>query len=252
MRRPPLSALLPEIYRRLYAAYGPQGWWPAESAFEVIVGAILTQSTAWVNVERALAALREAGVWSFEAIAAMPPSELAAIIRSSGYYNAKARKLQAFATHALARGGLAPLLAQEMAALRAELLSIHGIGEETADDIIVYAAGKPSFVIDSYTRRIVDRMGFAPPGRNPGYGAYQSLFHRSLPADAALFNEFHALLDHHAKIACRKTQPICASCALADLCTSANDSEGAASNIGGETVGESGGAASTPPGNRLS
>ena len=201
-----------------------------------------------MNVEKALAALREAGVWSFEAIAALPPSELAAIIRSSGYYNAKARKLQAFAAHALARGGLAPLLAQETAALRAELLSIHGIGEETADDIIVYAAGKPSFVIDSYTRRIVDRMGFAPPGRNPGYGAYQSLFHRSLSADAGLFNEFHALLDHHAKITCRKTRPLCAGCALADLCPSANDAGGAASEIGGE----SGGAASTPPGNRLS
>ena len=94
--------------------------------------------------------------------------------------------------------------------------------------IITYAAGKPAFVIDSYTRRIMDRMGFAPPGRNPGYGAYQSLFHDSLPADAALFNEFHALLDHRAKITCRKTRPLCAGCVLADLCPSADDSSGAA------------------------
>lgn len=222
MGRPPLSELLPEVYRRLYAAYGPQGWWPADSAFEVVVGAILTQATAWVNVEKALAAMRDAGVWSLEAIVAMPLPELAAIIRSSGYYNAKARKLHAFAAHALGRGGLEALLAQDTAALRAELLSIHGIGEETADDIMVYAAGKPSFVIDSYTRRIVDRMGLAPVGRNPGYGAYQDLFHRNLPADAGLFNEFHALLDHHAKVTCRKTGPRCGGCALAGLCPTAN------------------------------
>ena len=103
-------------------------------------------------------------------------------------------------------------------------------------------------MIDSYTRRIVDRMGFASPCRNPGYGTYQSLFHRSLPTDAALFSEFHALLDHHAKVTCRKTRPICAGCPLAELCSSADDSGGAASEIGDE----SGGAASTPPGNRLS
>lgn len=217
----PLTALLPEIYRRLYAAYGPQGWWPADSAFEVIVGAILTQSTAWTNVEKALTALREAGLWSFEAIAAAPQPRLAAVIRSSGYYNAKARKLQAFAVHALGRGGLDPLLAQETAPLRQELLSIHGIGPETADDILVYAAGKPSFVIDAYTRRIIDRMGFPPPGRNPGYAAYQSLFHQNLPPNPALFNEFHALLDHHAKTTCQKTRPQCPKCPLSNLCPTA-------------------------------
>lgn len=214
----PLSETLAEIYRRLYDAYGAQGWWPGDSPFEVIVGAILTQSTAWTNVEKALAAMREAGCWTFEAIEAMPEPELAEIIRSSGYYNAKARKLRSFANHVLARGGLEPLFAQDVASLRAELLSIHGIGDETADDIIVYAAGKPSFVIDSYTRRIIDRMELSPTGRNPGYGSYQALFHDNLPAETPLFNEFHALLDHHAKVTCQKREPRCQGCCLVDLC----------------------------------
>jgi len=213
-----LSELLPDIYRRLFDAYGPQGWWPGDSAFEVIVGAILTQSTAWTNVEKALSAMREAGCWSFEAIAALPEPELAEIIRSSGYYNAQARKLQSFASHVLDRGGLEPLFAQDTAPLRAELLSIHGIGDETADDIIVYAAGKPSFVIDSYTRRIIDRMELFPAGRNPGYRDYQALFHDNLPAETPLFNEFHALLDHHAKVTCQKRQPRCQGCCLVGLC----------------------------------
>lgn len=216
--RPPLAEFLAEVYRRLYDAYGPQGWWPGDGPFEVIVGAILTQSTAWTNVEKALAAMKAAGCWSFEAIAALPEPELASIIRSSGYYNAKARKLQAFAVHVLARGGMDRLFAQDVPSLRAELLSIHGIGEETADDIIVYAAGMPSFVIDSYTRRIVDRMELALPLRNSVYGSHQALFQDNLPSDTSLFNEFHALLDHHAKVTCVKRGPRCPGCCLVDLC----------------------------------
>ena len=216
-----LSVLLREVYTRLYHRYGPRGWWPGESPFEVIVGAILTQSTAWVNVEKALASMREADCWSFVSIAAAPEVDLAAIIRSSGYYNAKARKLQAFANHLLRHhaGDLGSLFAQETNSLRAELLSIHGIGEETADDIIVYAAGKPSFVMDTYTRRIVDRMELTPQDRKPTYAAYQSLFQDNLPADAALFNEYHALLDHHAKLTCTKRDPKCNGCCLVDLCS---------------------------------
>ena len=214
----PLAELLPEVYQRLYDTYGPQGWWPGDSPFEVIVGAILTQSTAWTNVEKALAAMKTAGCWSFDAIAALPELELAAIIRSSGYYNAKARKLRAFAGHVLSRGGLERLFAQDVGSLRPELLSIHGIGEETADDIIVYAACMPSFVIDSYTRRIVDRMELAPSLRKPGYGSYQALFQDNLPLDTLLFNEFHALLDHHAKVTCVKREPRCTDCCLIDLC----------------------------------
>ena len=217
---PGLHDLLVEIYQRLLERYGPQGWWPAESPFEVIIGAILTQSTAWVNVEKALVSMRRSGCWSFAAIAALPPDELAAVIRSSGYYNAKARKLRAFAEHVIGNygGDLEQMFARDVAELRGELLSIHGIGEETADDIIVYAAGKPSFVMDSYTRRIVDRMGLTPGGNNPGYRSYQSLFQDNLPADTPLFNEYHALLDHHAKMTCTKREPRCHQCCLADLC----------------------------------
>ena len=168
--RPELANLLNEVYNRLLEHHGTQGWWPAESPFEVIVGAILTQSTAWVNVEKALASMRDKGCWSFEAIAALPTDELAEVIRSSGYFNAKARKLQAFSRHILENygGDLDEMFTADVVGLRSELLSIHGIGEETADDIIVYAAGKPSFVMDSYTRRIVDRMGLTPEGREPG------------------------------------------------------------------------------------
>ncbi|CAI8046972.1 Putative DNA repair glycosylase MJ1434 [Geodia barretti] len=218
-----LRDLLPRVYRRLYDSYGPQGWWPGESRFEIIVGAILTQSTAWVNVEKALASLRAAECWSFYAIASLPQDELALVIRSSGYYNAKARKLQAFAHHVIENygGDLDRMFDSDAGRLRTELLSIHGIGEETADDILVYAAEMPSFVMDTYTRRIVDRLGIVPSGRNPGYGAYQALFQDNLPADAPLFNEFHALLDHHAKYTCTKRAPLCGGCCLADLCPTA-------------------------------
>ncbi len=227
-----ISDILLEVYSRLFGRYGPQGWWPADSPFEVIVGAILTQSTAWVNVEKALASMRAASCWSFQAVAATPEADLAVIIRSSGYYNAKARKLQAFANHLLRQyeGHLDSLFDQEVPALRAELLSIHGIGEETADDIIVYAAGKPSFVMDSYTRRIVDRMELAPRGRRPTYAAYQSLFQDNLPTDAALFNEYHALLDHHAKVTCTKRDPRCHGCCLIDLCPTGKSTTESASN----------------------
>ena len=225
----PITALaqrLERVYRRLYENHGPQGWWPGESQFEVIVGAILTQSTAWTNVEKALASMRATGCWSFEAVAAMPEPELAGVIRSSGYYNAKARKLQAFAHHVLENygGDLDRFLAVELPELRAELLSIHGIGEETADDILVYAAEKPSFVMDSYTRRIIGRMGMAPEGLSPGYRAYQSLFQDNLPPDTQLFNEFHALLDHHAKIICTKREPKCSGCCLLDMCPAGAES----------------------------
>ena len=220
----PMATHLHEIFRRLYEAHGPQHWWPGENEFEVIVGAILTQSTSWLNVEKALAEMKRAGCWSFQAIAQLDEPELASIIRSSGYYNAKARKLQAFARHVLSRGGLAALFEQDTVSLRSELLSIYGIGEETADDIIVYAAEKPSFVIDSYTRRIVDRMGLSPRSGS-GYGAYQQLFHDNLPQDTPLFNEFHALLDHHAKVVCVKRGPRCFDCCLIDLCPTGSGSE---------------------------
>ncbi len=207
-----------EIYRRLLAEHGPQGWWPGDGPLDVVIGAILTQSTAWVNVELALDNLKRAGCWSLEALYRCPQDTLAEIIRPSGYYNAKARKLKAFAAHVVEGygGDLSACLGQDLEPLREELLSLHGIGPETADDILVYAAEKPSFVIDSYTRRMVDRW-LPPAAEKRDYYWYQQFFQGSLPAEAGLFNEYHALLDEHAKKVCAK-RPNCGGCCLRDLC----------------------------------
>ena len=214
-----LSAILLEIHQRLYQSYGPQGWWPGDGPADVIIGAILTQAAAWTNVEMCIANLKEAGCWSLEAIYNQPEETLAEIIRPSGYFNAKARKLKAFARHLHLNhhGDLDRMLSQETSILRAELLSIHGIGPETADDIVLYAAGQPSFVIDSYTRRIVQRLGIAREEQTKSYESCQAYFHDNLPADAPLFNEFHALLDRHAKESCAKT-PRCHGCCMLDIC----------------------------------
>ena len=210
-------ALLLEVYRRLYAGYGPQGWWPGESRLEIVIGAILTQATAWTGVEKALSNLNAAGLLSVLALKDIPEAELATMLKPSGYFNAKARKLKAFIVHLWNNysGDLDLFLSGGTVELREELLSIYGIGEETADDILLYAAEKPSFVIDTYTRRVLQRLELAPGGES--YRAYQEVFHRVLPPDAALYNEYHALLDRHAKGTCRK-EPRCAGCCLLELC----------------------------------
>lgn len=212
-----IGETLRKIYGRLFAAYGPQHWWPADGAFEMIVGAILTQSTAWTNVEKAIASLKSAAALSPSALHQMPAGELARLIRPSGYYNAKARKLKAFVERLLDDydGDLGKLFALDTVTLRRELLSIHGVGEETADSIILYAARRPVFVIDAYTRRILSRLGIAPP--NQTYSAYQQLFAQNLPPDEAMFNEYHALLVRHGKDVCRK-MPRCNDCCLEPLC----------------------------------
>ena len=206
-----------EIYGRLYDSYGPQHWWPGETTLEIILGAILTQAAAWTNVDKALANLKSAGLLSTEALRDIAETDLAAVIRPSGYFNAKARKVKAFIDHLWGRygGDLDSLLSQETSALRRELLAIHGIGDETADDILLYAGEKPSFVIDGYTRRVLKRLGVAPDGES--YVAYQRLFHEALPPDPPLYNEYHALLDKHAKERCKK-DPICGGCCLLELC----------------------------------
>ena len=216
------SAPAPElqrIYERLLAAYGPQGWWPGDSRFEMIAGAILTQAAAWRNVELALANLRHAGIADWPTVHAMDADALAALVRPSGYYNAKARKLKAFAAHVCEGygGSLDAMFASDTPSLRRELLGIHGIGPETADDILVYAAERPSFVIDAYTIRIMRRVGIAPAGRDD-YASWQALFHAGLPADTQLFNEYHALLDRHHKEACTRRAPRCDTCCLRDSC----------------------------------
>lgn len=230
---------LREVYERLLAAYGPQHWWPGETAFEVIVGAILTQSAAWSNVEKAIGNLKAAGVLSPGGLHSLDEAEIARLIRPSGYFNAKARKLKAFVemVHARFAGDLGSLLALPADELRRVLLSTHGIGPETADSIVLYAAGKPSFVIDAYTRRMFSRIGIRPSrsrgfpasagprGVMPshsrpahdGYEAWRAMFMEPLPPDAALFNEYHALVVAHGKAVCRKT-PLCGRCVLRDGC----------------------------------
>jgi endonuclease-3 related protein len=205
------------IYRRLYAAYGPQGWWPGGSPFEVVVGAILTQAAAWTNVEKAMDNLKTAGVLSPRGILELPADDLATLVYPAGYYSAKARKLRAFVEMLFKRhgGDLDRLFALPSPELRRELLGTHGIGPETADAVILYAAGRPRFVIDAYTRRVFSRLDLAPA--RDDYGSWQRLFEEALPADASLFNEYHALIDRHAKTYCRK-QPLCEQCFLREVC----------------------------------
>lgn len=212
-----LTASLIDIYDRLFAAYGQQHWWPGDSAFEVIAGAILTQSAAWANVEQALENLKAAGALTPEGIAALSKEELARLVRPSGYYNAKARKLKAFV--ALLEqdydGDLDAMLASPADDLREALLRTHGVGPETADSILLYAAGRPVFVIDAYTRRTFSRLGFAP--ERDTYDGWQRLFAESVRAGAPLFNEYHALIVRHGKEVCRK-RPLCSRCPLASIC----------------------------------
>ena len=212
-----LRQALLNIYQQLATRYGPQYWWPALEPFEIIVGAILTQSAAWGNVEKAIGNLKSAGVLSSSALRQLPLTELAELIHPCGYYNAKAVKLKSFA-YWLGdnyNDNLGKLFSCDIDYLRQQLLSVHGIGQETADSIILYAANKPIFVIDAYTRRIINRIGLAPVDNS--YSAYQALFMDNLPTDTTLFNEYHALLVRLAKEACRK-RPLCPQCYLNSLC----------------------------------
>jgi endonuclease-3 related protein len=212
-----VRAFLEEAYRRLYAAYGPQGWWPGEGTFDVCIGAILTQATTWRNAEKALAHLKRAGVLTPAALRALPDEVLASLIRPSVYFTAKARKVKAFVTH-LARYGddLPSFFAKDTATLREELLGIYGVGRETADAILLYAAGRPVFVVDAYTVRILRRWGLV--GGRASYDAVQRLFMENLPHDVGVFNEYHALLVRLGKEVCRKREPRCPCCPLVSLC----------------------------------
>ena len=212
-----VSRALLNIYHQLMARYGRQYWWPAQEPFEIIVGAILTQSAAWGNVEKAIANLKSAKALSPEALRRLTLSQVAGLIRPCGYYNAKALKLKSFA-HWLGEyydDDLSKLFANNIDHLRQQLLSVHGIGQETADSIILYADNKPIFVIDAYTRRIINRIGLAPDSNS--YTAYQNLFMHNLPADAQLFNEYHALLVCLGKSVCRN-HPLCHQCCLNNIC----------------------------------
>jgi endonuclease-3 related protein len=256
------------VFDALLAAYGPQHWWPAETPFEVMVGAVLTQNTAWVNVERGLGRLaaRLGGAAGLEAegILALPEAELAECLRPVGYFNVKARRLRSFCASYLEAGGLDALRRLDTLALRRRFLAINGVGPETADDMVLYAFERPVFVVDAYTRRLGGRLGLlggcATPGavsapsaavpdaglpppslespacpqslaarRRPtaaipgvvhgeaGYETIRHAFERALGPDVPLFNEYHALIVHHAKDVCR-SKPRCEGCCLRGLC----------------------------------
>ncbi len=214
------------LYGILLSAYGPQGWWPsawragrrgfdargyhpgrfdlprgAEGRFEIAMGAVLTQNTAWTNVEKAMDRLKAAGVTSAEAVQGTPVRRLASLIRASGYYNQKAKKLKAIAALFVGHRGGAPS--------RETLLSVWGVGEETADSILLYAYARPVFVVDAYARRLLQRLAVISGGER--YGEIQRIFHEALPPRSELFNEYHALIVEHAKRRCR-AKPLCAGC----------------------------------------
>jgi endonuclease-3 related protein len=220
MGDPSPAAGLNQVYDILSRCYGPQHWWPAETPFEMMTGAILTQSAAWSNVEKAVANLKSAGALSPAAFRSLDVAELAALIRPSGYYNAKAKKLKAMAewlkTHDDDPTTLKTTAPNE---LRQELLGVHGIGPETADSILLYALEMPFFVVDAYTRRLFSRLGIAPC--RDRYDDWHQLFTTALPPDPALYNEFHALIVNHAKTFCR-VRPRCSECCLRADCRDAD------------------------------
>lgn len=210
---------LARVYRKLYTAHGPQHWWPGDGAFEIMVGAVLTQNTAWANVEKAIANLKKARVLTPEAIAQAPHRMLAAWLRPSGYFNIKARRVKSMCRWLIGQGGVRKLARLNTHDLRAALIAVHGIGPETADDIVLYAFGRPVFVIDAYTRRIFARLGLIKG--DEGYEALRHLFEDNLKPDVRLFNEYHALIVQHGKDVCRK-KPRCPACCLAVLCPFGN------------------------------
>jgi endonuclease III related protein len=209
--------LLLRVYRRLRAKFGHAGWWPGDSPFEVCVGAILVQNTAWVNVERTLRSLRARGLLSYEALSRLPVSRLAPLLRSSGTFRVKARRLRAFLDFLGAEwGGRAGAMrAEEPLRLREKLLRVHGVGPETADSIALYAAGHPLFVVDAYTRRFFSRLGLLH-GREP-YDDVRRFFEGRLPRDAGLYGDFHAQVVRLAKDICRP-RPRCPECPLEGVC----------------------------------
>ncbi|MFU2209585.1 endonuclease III domain-containing protein [Solidesulfovibrio sp. C21] len=202
------------MHRAMLDALGPSGWWPADSAFEMAVGAILTQNTNWANVVRAIDNLKAAGRFSAEALYALPADELAELIKPAGYFRVKAarlRNLLALIVQELG-GDITTLAADGLDAARERLLMVKGVGPETADSILLYGLSLPSFVVDAYTARICNRHALAP--EDAGYEELRELFMDALPEDTALYNEFHALLVRVGNGWCRPRAPRCDTCPL--------------------------------------
>jgi endonuclease III related protein len=206
------------IYESLLKMYGRQKWWPADSAFEVMIGAILTQNTHWSNVEKALVLLKQRVSLTPEALLNLSIADLESCLKPSGYFRIKTQRLQNYCQWYLSQGsyhGLDQLAAPE---LRQQLLKVQGIGPETADDILLYAFNRPVFVIDTYTRRLLQRLGLIQGQEK--YEYCQQLFEQQLPNSVDLYKQYHALIVIHAKQHCRKTKPICHTCQLTQICLS--------------------------------
>lgn len=202
------------VYQRIFSLFGPQRWWPADSPFEVIVGAILTQNTNWSNVERAIKNLKKAKVLEAKKLYKLPHSKLAGLIRPAGYFNIKAGRLKEFLRFFFQnyQGDLKNMRKKKSAVLREELLAVKGIGPETADSILLYALNRPIFVVDAYTRRILFRHSLIE--EDASYSQIQNLFMKSVQNDVELFNEYHALLVRLGKDFCLKSKPKCSICPL--------------------------------------
>lgn len=210
------ATVLGQIYDRLLAAFGPQHWWPGETRTEIVIGAILTQNTAWKNVEKAIANLKREGLLDFEALRKIPEARLATLIRPSGTYRIKATRLKAFVAALFngSGGSLEELLGGELEQAREQLLQINGIGPETADAILLYAGGRASFVVDAYALRVFRRHLMIGP--DEPYETVRQWVHGSFPPDASVYNEFHALLVEVGKKHCR-VRARCEGCPLAEL-----------------------------------
>jgi endonuclease III related protein len=203
-----------DYYDALFAAYGPQGWWPGRTRFEVIAGAILVQNTSWKNAALAIANLRQEKLLSAAAIESVEFGRLARLVRPSGYFRQKAKKLKAFVAFLRDeyQGSLTRMFRAPTEVLREQLLGVHGIGPETADGILLYAGEHPVFVVDAYARRMLERHGLVAGGKS--YEELRTLFESRLPRDAGLYNEFHALIVHVGKTFCRAREARCGECAL--------------------------------------
>ena len=211
-----MSASLVEVYDRLADHFGPQNWWPGETKFEVIVGAVLTQNTAWTNVEKAIENLRDAGALNFSAMYRLAAEELSDLIRPAGYYNLKAKRLRNLLKFIDQEydGSVDDMFGVGMITLREQLLGVNGIGPETADSILLYAGDKPTFVVDAYTARLVKRHEWVD--EEADYYAIKDYFESQLDSDIDLFNEYHALVVQLGKRYC-KPKPVCKDCPLCDL-----------------------------------
>jgi endonuclease-3 related protein len=214
-----LTSRLEQVYVTLLDCHGPQHWWPGDSPFEIMVGAILTQNTSWANVEKAIDRLVNEDCLEPEAILACEDDRLADMLRPSGYFNIKSRRLKSFCRWYLDAGAYEALSTWSTNDLRRGLLAVHGIGPETADDILLYAFERPVFVIDAYTRRLFSRLGMIKEGL--GYEALREIFEMALGPQVPVFNEYHALIVIHGKDLCRP-KPRCSNCCLKPDCQQGN------------------------------